>query len=110
MYHALDKNLVANEQYSTPGKKSIDHALNRRLLFVLARYQKSSIAMTSCDLKSCYDRITHTPATLAMCRIGVPLEAIQSMFKTIQQSMVNILKLVTILNETTTRSHDGAWE
>ena len=42
--------------------------------------------MTSCDLKSCYDRIAHTPATLAMFRLGIPLQPIQSMFETIQNT------------------------
>ena len=78
MHHALDHDLIAEEQYSTPGWKSIDHVLNRRLLFDITRYQKTSLAMTSCDLKSCYDCITHTPTTLAMCRV--------SMFSTIQKA------------------------
>ena len=42
--------------------------------------------MTSCDLKSCYDRIAHVPALLAMRRLGIPLEPIMSMFKTIQKT------------------------
>ena len=85
MEAAMKNDQLAKEQYSTPGKKSIDHALNRRLLFDLIRYKKSSLAMTSCDLKSCYDRIAHVPALLALRRLGIPIEPIQSMFKTIQK-------------------------
>ena len=33
MHSAIENNQLAPEQYSTPGKKAIDHALNRRLLF-----------------------------------------------------------------------------
>ncbi len=84
MQHTVAGKQLAKEQYSIPGKKSIDHALNRRLLFDLIRYKKSSLAMTSCDLKSNYDRIAHVPALLAMRRLGIPIEPIQSMFKTIQ--------------------------
>ena len=66
MSYAMKKSLMAPEQYSTPGCKAIDHALNKRLVFDVVRYQKSSMAMTSCDLKSCYNRIAHTPANMAM--------------------------------------------
>ena len=84
MQHTINNNQLAKEQYSIPGKKAIDHALNRRLLFDLIRYKKTSLAMTSCDLKSNYDRIAHVPALLAMRRVGIPIAPIQSMFKTIQ--------------------------
>ena len=86
MNQAMDKKLIAPEQYSTPGRKAIDHALNKRLIFDIARYQKSSLAMTSCDLKSCYDRIVHTPAIMAVERLGIPSEPITSMFKTIESA------------------------
>jgi hypothetical protein len=84
MHHAVDNHLLAKEQYSTPGKKCIDQVLNRVLLFDITRYQKSTLAITSCDLASCYDRICHTPATLAMASLGIPIEPIQSMFSTFQ--------------------------
>jgi hypothetical protein len=84
MHHAVDHHLLAHEQYSIPGKKCIDQVLNRVLLFDITRYQKSTLAITSCDLASCYDRICHTPATLAMASLGLPLEPIQSMFSTFQ--------------------------
>ena len=40
--------------------------------------------MTSCDLKSCYNRITHVPATMAMHRMGAQIQPAQSMFRTIE--------------------------
>ena len=40
--------------------------------------------MTSVDLKSCYDRIAHTPAIMAMHKIGAPYEPTASMFNTIE--------------------------
>ena len=40
--------------------------------------------MTSCDLKSCYDRVAHTPAVLAMLGYGIPAEPMYSMFHAIQ--------------------------
>jgi hypothetical protein len=65
MSHTVGNGDIAKEQYSIPGKKCIDHVVNRRLIFDIVRYQKSSFAMTSCDLKSCYDRVAHAPAALA---------------------------------------------
>jgi hypothetical protein len=84
MHHTVSQGSIAKEQYSVPGKKCIDHVVNRRLIFDIVRYQKSSFAMTSCDLKSCYDRVAHTPAALAMQSYGIPSNPIQSMLSTIQ--------------------------
>ena len=47
MEYACDNDKIALEQYIITGKKSIDHALNRRLVFDITCYQKSSMAMTS---------------------------------------------------------------
>jgi hypothetical protein len=40
--------------------------------------------MTSCDLKSCCDRVAHSPVALAMRSYGIPSNPIESMFSTIQ--------------------------
>ena len=40
--------------------------------------------MCSNDAKSCYDRIVHLVASLAMQRVGAPVEPIVCMFTTIQ--------------------------
>jgi hypothetical protein len=84
MEHMQKHNFLAKEQYSAPGKKCIDHALNRRLLFDITRYSKQRLGLTGCDLSSCYDRVTHTPAMLAMASYGIPLSPLHSMFSTIQ--------------------------
>ena len=84
MHHTVPQDRIAKEQYSRPGRKSIDHAINRRLIFNLSRYQKSSFSMTSCDLKSCYDRVAHTPAMLALLGFGAPKQPLLSLFHSIQ--------------------------
>ncbi len=86
MKHTQQQNMLAKEQYSVPGRKAIDHALNRRLIFDIVRYQKSSMAMTDCDLKSCYDRIAHSPAYLAMVGYRYLPTPILSMFTCIQDA------------------------
>ena len=55
-------------------------------MFDITRYKKTSMAMTSCDLKSCYDRIAHTPALLATRGFGIPKEPMYSMFHSIQHT------------------------
>jgi hypothetical protein len=84
MHHTVSEGAISKEQHSVPGKKCIDHVINRHLIFDIVRYQKSSLAMTSCDLKSCYDRVAHAPAALAMRSYGIPQHPITSMFSTIQ--------------------------
>ena len=84
MHHMLDKDYLATEQYSAPGRKCIDHVINRHLFFDNLRYQKTSGAMSAVDLKSCYDRVSHAPAFLAMSSYGVLQQPIQSMFQSIQ--------------------------
>ena len=78
MQHMKDNNYLAKEQYAAPGKKSIDQVINRRLFFDLIRYQKISAGMTAADLKSCYDRVAHVAAVLALRSFGIPLEPIIS--------------------------------
>ena len=86
MHKLVTKNRLAPEQYSIPGRKAVDHALNRRLMFDLVRYQKTCVAMSSCDLKSNYDRIGHTPSVLCSNRLGIPAQPMYSMFHTIQEA------------------------
>jgi len=85
MSAAIAKNQIATEQYSRPNRKSIDHAMNRRLVMDHQLYKRQPYAMTSCDLKSCYDRINHSSASLALQRIGTSPQEVNSMLHTIQQ-------------------------
>ena len=85
MKHAVDNEMMAKEQYSVTGKKSITHAINKTLLFDNNRYQKGVLAITSCDLKSCYDRIAHVPAKLAVQSLGMKEEPLISFFSTLQE-------------------------
>ena len=83
MAHAMTHSHIAKEQYSVPGKRSILHALDKTLYFDNIRYGKYSACLTSCDLKSCYDRICHTPAMLAARSYGIPKEPLISFFATL---------------------------
>ena len=81
---ALDKKLITEEQYSRPGRSAQDNAMNKRLMFDYQRIKRQPFAMCACDLKSCYDRIVHNAASLALQRVGVRQSDIASMFGTIE--------------------------
>jgi hypothetical protein len=66
-YHQL-----AREQArSRKGHHAIEQALNKRLTFDLLRQLKWPGIMVLNDLKSCYDRICHSVASLCMRQQGV---------------------------------------
>lgn len=73
--------LMPEAQYgSRHGKSAGIQVLNKVLLFVLSRVQRISFGYCSTDAKSCYDRIVHNFAALAMRRLGVPKEVPLTMF------------------------------
>ena len=53
-------------------------------MYDIIRQKKHPGAWCSNDAKSCYDRIVHSVASLAMQRVGAPVEPIICMFTTIQ--------------------------
>ena len=85
MDNGIYNNLVAEEQYSKPNSSAQDQCINRRLIFDLVRHTKQAMALASSDLKSCYDRIVHSAASLAMQRVGISQQVIQTMFDTVQK-------------------------
>ena len=86
MQSAESHGVLASEQYGSRKMMSaIECALNKRLMFDILRQLKRSAGICSCDLQSCYDRIIHSFASVAMQRAGAPLPAIESMLATIQQ-------------------------
>ena len=86
MDHAEKHNMIAREQYgSRKGHCSSDHAVNKRLSFDLIRLFRRPAALCSNDAKSCYDRILHSIAAIAMRRLGMPVPPIECMLISIQQ-------------------------
>ena len=87
MMRAAERNgTMADEQYgSRTGRKAIDQAVNKRLFFDILRQRKIDGAICSNDAASCYDRIVHSAAAMAMRRQGISREATECMFKTLQQ-------------------------
>ena len=81
---ALEMGKVVDKQYSRPGRKAIDHALNRRLIFDYHLFWRSPYALGCSDLKSCYDWVAHVAVFLALQRLGVPVSTVVMMFDTIK--------------------------
>jgi hypothetical protein len=85
MYNAEQLCVLAHKQYgSRKGHRSVELALNKRLTFDMARLRKRPMGMCSNDAKSCYDRIVHSIAMLAVRRTGAPVEPLICMFTTLQ--------------------------
>jgi hypothetical protein len=77
--------LMPEAQYgSRHGKSASIQVLNKVLLFELSRVQYVPLGYCSTDAKSCYDRIVHSFAALAMRRLGVPKEVTVAMFSVIK--------------------------
>ena len=85
MTNAETLSQLAPEQYgSCKSLSAIDHSLNKRLTYDLLRQKHIPGVLCANDAKSCYDRIVHSFASLAMRRVGVPEAPLVSMFTTIQ--------------------------
>ena len=79
-------NLIAPEQYgSRKFHEAIDQGINKKLTYNVMTQAKTPGALCSNDAKSCYDRITHIAASLAMRRAGAPVTAVHCMLDTLQQ-------------------------
>jgi hypothetical protein len=85
MHNAEQHHILAPEQYGSRKEKSAqDQALNKRLMFDIARQSKKPMVLVANDAKSCYDRIVHIMVMLCARRTGLDLEPILSMIDTIQ--------------------------
>lgn len=82
---ALQNGEIPKECYgSVPAHEAIEVGINRRLLLDISRQRRAPLAIASVDAHTCYDRISHTVASICCQRWGVPLEPIVSLFRTIQ--------------------------
>ena len=62
--------LLPPEQYgSRKRKKAVMHAVNKRLFYDVVHMQRQPAALCSNDAQSCYDRIAHFIASLALQRL-----------------------------------------
>jgi hypothetical protein len=76
---------IPKEAYgSCKHRRSVECALNKVLYIDILRQQRRPAALCSNDSKSCYDRILHSIASMAMQRLGVAPEVCHMLFGTLQ--------------------------
>jgi hypothetical protein len=76
---------LAEEQFGSRKRhRAIELSLNKCLTMDILRQEKRPGVLCSNDLKSCYDRIVHTVASLSLQGIGLQESEIVCMFSTLQ--------------------------
>jgi hypothetical protein len=107
MMYGEAKRLIAIEQYGSRHNRAAGtQCLNKHLTLDLLRQQRQAGILLSNDAKACYDRIVHSFASLAMQRVGVPVQMIECSFRTIQDLRHYIR---TIYGESTTFFGGDEW-
>ena len=77
MRNAEKYGLLADEQAgSRKARRAVTAALNKRLTLDILRQKKKAGIIISNDAVSCYDRVAHNVAILAMRRLGAPKSAV----------------------------------
>ena len=66
--------------------QAIDLAFSKRMVWDLLILQRRSAGWISNDAKSCFDRVVHWVAILALLRFGITWRAVAMMFNTMAQS------------------------
>ena len=83
--NATKLNKIAKEQFAIKNSAAAEQIVSKRAVLDHSCYQRKIICLTSSDLEACYDRIIHTAASLALLRVGISHNKINSMFETIQK-------------------------
>jgi len=82
---AEEKGTLSPEQYgSRKDLSSAEQALNKRLIFDITMQDRRTLVDSAIDLRSCYDLIGHSAASLSMQSQGAPIAPVVSMFTTLQ--------------------------
>ena len=79
-------NLGRSQYGSRKHHRAIEHVLNKKLCMDILRQTKTPGIIAPTDLKSCYDRISHSIASLSMRRQGVSKSEVKCMLLPLQYS------------------------
>jgi Reverse transcriptase (RNA-dependent DNA polymerase) len=86
MIQAEEADTIAGEQFgSRKRKSSIIHATNKLITTDILRQRKQNHALLILDAKACYDRISPPIAAISLRRQGVPANATNMMFSTLDK-------------------------
>jgi hypothetical protein len=104
MAFAESHGALAKEQFgSRKNHQSVLAALNKSPTMDLLRQGRQAGALCANDAKSCYDRIVHNIAVLALPRLGMAAAPIRSMFETLQLATHHVSMAFGVLK----RSYGG---
>ena len=85
MSYAEKHHLIAPEQFGSRKRHApIDQVLIKTLFYDVLRMKRQDGYLCSNDAKACYDRITHSIASLALQRVGLPIAPINCMLTSLQ--------------------------
>jgi hypothetical protein len=76
---------MPEEIYSECNRMADLGTLTKVLTYVIIRQMQRPAVIASVDPNNCYDRITHTIASMVFQAFGVPLTAVEAMLNTIQE-------------------------
>jgi signal transduction histidine kinase len=77
---------IPNEIYGgRRNHEAIEVAMNRRLTADISRQRRAPLAVASVDAQTCYDRMAHSVASIAMQGWQVDPKAIRAMLRPIQR-------------------------
>ena len=68
MRSAIELRNFFTEIYIRPQHSSVAHGINRRLVFNYQLYLRQPFSLACSDLKSCYNKIAHSAASLSLKR------------------------------------------
>ena len=91
MERAKETGNLANENYGgIRGRSAEQQAVNTRLVMDIALQYRKNTSIAPYDLTSCYDRLAHPIAAMAMRNLGHTKETVICRFSTVQDLTVNL--------------------
>ena len=91
MNNAEKYDMIPDEQAGArKHRMAITSVLEKVLVMDIIRMRKLTAVVMSNDAKACYDRIVLWLAAIAICRLGIPAEPMQSMILTLQKARHSI--------------------
>ena len=80
----MDRSFLPPETFARKNQRSSDVVVTRALYFDSLRIRRWTGALGSYDAENCYDRVTHSLASLMTQALGTPAALSKCMFQTIQ--------------------------
>ena len=68
-HNSISLGTITEEQFARPNRSAVEDIITKRCTLDHQHSMRQRFSITSCDLTSCYDKIIHTVAALALLRI-----------------------------------------